>query len=245
MRKLRKMPLYLAGIAMICIVALVWSITAGQMTVRTHYQAKTNVQTPKPYRVMVIGGSVAHGWDDKVGGGYLRRAFDHYPTYQYIDKTIVGANSTQLQETLYKGDYETWLKEYRPNVVVISWGLLNDCLPDTPKANFDKYLRVEITQALASHAMVYVVSPPVTIASYTKYLVRQQRYVNDELHVVRQIKSPNLYFFNVFDQMKAYLRNHHLSVYDFGTNTWHPDAEGHIIAARLLLADMQGSHSIK
>lgn len=199
---------------------------------------------PSTATVMTIGGSVAHGWNDKQQGGYLARTFRSLSavtntTYTYVDKTIIGANAVQLQETLYKGKYEKWLDAYKPDIVVISWGLLNDCLPNTPMNKFNKYLTQEIQMALNHNSVVYLVSPPVTQVSFTKYKVKQQSYVDEEETIVKKLNNPNVHFFNVFSEMKQYMAENHQDVKEFGTNTWHPNSMGHIIATNLLLQDIE------
>lgn len=203
------------------------------------YKENTAVYTSGLTKVLVIGGSVAHGWDDKSGGGYLKRTF--FSTFHdtYIDKTIIGGTSTMLQATAFKGDFQKWLTEYHPSIVVISWGLLDDAKARTPATSFKFYLYQEITQSLAQGAKVYVVTPPVSIVSYGRFKNAEQAYVNDEQAVVTSMHSPSVSFVNVFDQMKQYLVTHGLTVYDFGRNSWHPDSLGHAIAATLLTADLR------
>ncbi|MHB1630151.1 MAG: SGNH/GDSL hydrolase family protein [Bacilli bacterium] len=203
-----------------------------------------------PERVMTIGGSIAKGWMDtgwqnwRKGwhGGYLSIAFaslshsaqTHYTIY---DRTIVGANARQLA-TMYAGRYPHWLKSVRPQIVVISWGGLNDALPKTPIGIYRKDILGEIRQALAVHAVVFIVTPPVTEDALTVYRVAVPYYLNNELNVARSMHNPNVYTFDVFNQMKAYLAAHHLSYRPFMANSWHPNARGHQLAGKILFQDI-------
>ena len=199
--------------------------------------------SPRPETVMAIGGSVAYGWVDPKGGGYLARAFATMQqktgrVFHFVNKAIVGANSTQLNITLYKGRYTSWLSQVKPQVTVISWGLLNDCLPNTPLPRFESTIRGEIQKALDRHSVVLMVTPPVTKASYTQYLEKEPVYVNSEVYVADSFDSPNVVTFDLFDQMKAYIAAHNLNYMQFQTDGWHPNAAGHTLAGKILAQDM-------
>lgn len=204
---------------------------------------KHHIATPAiKERVMAIGGSVAHGWKDVKGEGYLHRAFQTYQkatdvSYTYYDRTIVGANGHQLA-TMYKGDYSRWLNALHPTIVVISWGLLNDALPKTTYADFAKYLKQEISEALRDHAVVLVVSPPITKATYTQYPVQEEKYDQQEALVVKSLKNPNVYFIDLMNQMKSYLKSHHQTYKLYKGDGWHPNTRGHILAGSLLEKDI-------
>lgn len=212
--------------------------------------AENSMPSTKPaVRVMLIGGSVAHGWNDPEHNGYLHRTFqtlteEYGVTYAVYDKTIVGANAVQLQETLYKGDYEKWLVWIRPQVVVISWGLLNDCLPKTPMAEFDGDLNTEIQEALTENATVFVVTPPVTKASFTQYLVQEQAYVNAEVALVKQLHNPRVQLVDIYDQMKQFVDKNHLDVATLSADGWHPNSAGHQLAARMFVADIDNAFKL-
>ncbi|MBX5436929.1 MAG: SGNH/GDSL hydrolase family protein [Alicyclobacillaceae bacterium] len=193
-------------------------------------------------RVVVIGGSIAHGWKDPNRNSYLKRAFqsltEHTPTvYQYIDRTIIGANGTQL-DTMYADRFRTWLHTDKPDIVVISWGLLNDAKPKVPIDDFKQHLQNEINQVLAHQAVAIIVTPPVTKASYTQYAEQQQAYVNAEMELVRKLNNPNVYAFDVFGQMKQYLADHHQTWEPYYGDGWHPNSAGHALAGQLLYQDL-------
>ncbi len=203
---------------------------------------KNHVSAPVNERVMTIGGSVAHGWKDVKGEGYLHRAFQTYQKvtnvkYSFYDRTIVGANGHQLA-TMYKGDYTKWLTTVHPTVVVISWGLLNDALPKTTYADFAMYLKQEIQTALKYHAVVLIVSPPVTKATYTQYPIQVEKYDKQEQLVVKQLQNPNVYYIDLMNQMKEYLKAHHQTYKPYSHDGWHPNEKGHILAGSLLEKDI-------
>lgn len=264
MRKSGMLLVYATVLAWICAVA----IPLAAKKTSTHTQdlnisqtGGTHAQTSKSppvlqeaeartkvtLNVLTVGGSVSHGWDDKIGGGFLHRTFvalnaGPSVTYAVYDKTIVGANEVQLQDTLYKGDYEKWLFWFQPKVVVLAWGLLNDCLPKTPMPVFDKYIKLEINEALQHKAVVFVVTPPVTRASYTKYRVQEQAYVDEEIHIVKSMNNPNVKVFNIFNEMKQYLIDHHQTYVPYMSNGWHPNSAGHALASRLLIQDIRRTY---
>ena len=227
---------------------IVGSIVAEQLYTSASQPVTTGVNRPS-ITVMAIGGSVAHGWKDTTGPGYLARAFqelsDHTATsYRYIDRTIVGANGVQLA-TLYKNRYQGWLTTFTPKVVIISWGLLNDALPKTPMNIFNFHIRQEIAEALSVHAVVLMVTPPVTKASYTQFKVQEAAYVRNEIAVAKSFHSPNVIVCDVFDQMRSYLVSHHQSYTMYMGDGWHPNSAGHILAGHLLYQDLIAHYGTK
>lgn len=216
-------------------------IIINKVSAPTMSQVTPNIN-PGKISVMAIGGSVAHGWVDTTGPGYLARAFQELSSrtktsYRYLDRTIVGANGQQLA-TLYKGRYLEWLKILQPNIVVISWGLLNDALPNIPMDTFDFYIRQEITEALSNHATVLMVTPPITRASYTQFKKQEPLYVHQEISVAESFYNPNVVVCDVYDQMRSYLVSHHQSYTQYMGDGWHPNSAGHILAGHLLYQDL-------
>jgi len=194
-------------------------------------------------RMMVIGGSVAHGWKAQNNDGYLQRAVKGFAQFTsgriaYYDRTIVGADGT-LMATQYKGAYEKWMKSIKPNVVLISWGLLDDAYAHIAVSQFERFLAIEVDEALRAHAVVLIVTPPVTEASYTQYRVVQPQYIRSEFALVRHLHSPDVRLLDVFDAMKRYLLVHHQTVQMYAGDGWHPNTLGHILAGRILLTEMQ------
>lgn len=219
-----------------------------------HSSVSTTTSSPSPRRthapspahpitVMTIGGSVAHGWvDTKQGGGYLVRAFRTLSArtkvpYQIVDRTVIGANALQIATR-----YPVWLKTVQPNVVVISWGGLNDAWPRTPFSRYEAEINREIQLALDAHATVLVVTPPVTRASYTQYRITEPLYLDREMMVARRFGNSNVRIFDVFDQMKAYLKSHHQTYVPYMADGWHPNSRGHILAGQILYHDLQAAY---
>ncbi len=188
--------------------------------------------------VIIFGSSVADGWVDPTGGGYLRRAFAQYQNvsaipYSVISDAVPGAPITQEE-----GMYQQWIATQHPQVLVISWGTLDDAHANTPFSVFDSQVRQQIAMGLAAHAVVLVVTPPVTKASYTTYQIQEPAYLAQEMAVARSFDSPNVYVFNVFAQMKHYLADHNQTYLPYMANSWHPNSRGHELAGNLLVQDM-------
>ncbi len=200
------------------------------------------LQNAKTQKVLVIGGSVAHGWKDTTGKGYIARAIQSLSKatkipFQYIDRTIVGANSTQLA-TLYKNHYLGWLHDFKPNYVVISWGLLNDCLPKTPYSTFVFHLKQEIDEALQVGSTVIIATPPVTKATYTQFKKTEPVYAEKEIQLVKSMNNHHVILADVFDQMRTYLTAHHQTYVPYMGDGWHPNSAGHRLAGQLLYQDL-------
>ncbi len=188
--------------------------------------------------VVIFGSSVADGWVDPTGGGYIRRAFAQYQyasaaPYNVISDAVPGAPITQEE-----GMYQQWIDTGRPQVLVISWGALDDAHAKTPFSVFDSQVRQQIMMGLAAHAVVLVVTPPVTKASYTRYKVLQPAYLAQEMAVAESFHSPNVFVFDVFAQMKQYLAEHNQTYRPYMANSWHPNSRGHELAGNLLFQDM-------
>lgn len=194
--------------------------------------------------VMTVGSSVAEGWVD-TQGGYLVRAFASlgkttgHP-YRVVRRAYAGDYSTKVAP-----EYVKWLATVHPQVVVISWGGLDDIEAKTPLPNFRAAVRTEIKEALDQRAVVVVVTSPVTRATYTQFPKSQAQFMNAEMAVARSFKSPNVVVADVFDQMKAYLIAHHQTYVPYMADGWHPNAAGHRLAGQLLFADMRQSFGIK
>ncbi len=247
-RKRRKFGLvFLVGGCLILLLMAVKTVRDANSWSSTHKVAPVIHTTEQ---VMTIGSSVTRGWMDtgwkawKKGwfGGYIVRGFTSLSKatpnhYVIVDHTIVGANSSQMT-TLYKGEMTRWLRTVRPNVVVISWGLLNDALPKTPLSTFRAHIHHEIANVLAHHAVVLMVTPPVTQASLTTYKTQFAVYLTAELQVAQSFHNNNVYEIDLYNQMKKYMEVHHQNIDQYIGNSWHPNAAGHILAGLLLYHDL-------
>ncbi len=187
-------------------------------------------------RVMGIGGSIAQGHGAPNDNGYLQMTFHHFGD-QYYNKAIYGANGTQLA-TLYKGDYQSWLNQIHPQAVAISWGLLNDVVPNTPYSKFNGYIKTEINQALAKNAIVLIITPPVTEFSYGPYGKQETVYNQEEIHFIQKLNKPHVYILDLFTQMKSYIETHHVSIRSLSSDPHHPNTKGYQIAANILVSDL-------
>lgn len=212
----------------------------------THPKAKfVSDSTKPPVRVLTLGSSVAHGWkDNPLEGGYLHRSFNALSEvtpsrYDVIDKAVPGKGVMTILDK-----YPNWLETYQPNVVVISWGGLDDLYAKTPMSTFDTQIRWQISLALQHHADVFVITPPISKASYTNYRVAQQNLMDNEMDVAESFNSPNVFVFNVFDEMKEYLKVHHQTYVPYMGDGWHPNAAGHALAAQILLQDMMQQFAV-
>ena len=191
--------------------------------------------------VMTIGSSVAAGWGDAPGkGGYLARAFRQLsaagPTqYRVVSDAYGGVTGTEIAP-----QYPRWLARVKPNIVVISWGGMDDLTNHTSLPDFRAVVRREIRLALAAGAAVFIVTPPVTPAAYLNGLnALPYLYFTAEMNVAQSLHNPNVYVFDVFDQMLAYMKQHNRPYTDYMADGWHANAAGNELAGNLLLGDMQ------
>ena len=205
--------------------------------------AAIHTSTPS-VRVMTIGSSVAAGWGDTKGrGGYLARAFQSLSKatgkyYQVISWAIPGVTGVQIAK-----EYPRWLQYVHPQIVVISWGGLDDAVNHTPFSVFRAQVQNEIRLALARKALVYVVTPPVTEAVYLAGMHGlPYEYLQAEMNVAASFHSPFIHIYNVYDQMLAYLKAHHQTYVPYMENSWHPNAQGHKLAGQLLFTDLVNPH---
>ncbi|WAH37776.1 SGNH/GDSL hydrolase family protein [Alicyclobacillus dauci] len=204
----------------------------------TGYRKAEPVYGADGQRVLIIGSSVAHGWkDNPQDGGYLDRSFrvlsdltsNHFEVY---NKAVPGHGVMTIRKT-----YPTWLTDIHPDVVVIAWGGLDDLYAKTPMTSFQEQVKWEIQSALAKHALVIVVTSPVSKASYTTYKLSQPILFNDEMNVAKDFHNENVHVFNVFGQMKSYLSTHHETIRPYMGDAWHPNTAGHELAAQLFIND--------
>jgi acyl-CoA thioesterase I len=189
-------------------------------------------------RVLVIGSSVAQGWrDSKADGGYINRAFRAISdvsnnNFDVYDNAIPGKGVESIVDT-----YASWLDTVKPDIVVVAWGGLDDLHGKTPLGEFDEQIKWEINLALAHHALVFVLTSPISRASYTTYKTAQPLLFDNEMSMADSFHNPNVYVFDVFDQMKQYLIDHNQTYEPYMSDGWHPNAAGHELAAQLLVSD--------
>ncbi|WP_067618957.1 SGNH/GDSL hydrolase family protein [Alicyclobacillus acidiphilus] len=196
-------------------------------------------QTLSKVRVMAIGGSIALGWDDnKQDGGYLTRTFralsNAKTTYQFTNEASEGKGPSY-----YLLRMNTLLTKDKPNLVVISFGLLNDLYDKHPISQLDAQIVDETKDALHAGAQVAIVTPPVVGASYVEFKTEQPIALRSEEKAVEALHNPNVHIVDLFSQMKAYLADHDLTWETYAADGWHPNEAGHELAATLLEADLR------
>ncbi|WAH37603.1 SGNH/GDSL hydrolase family protein [Alicyclobacillus dauci] len=191
-------------------------------------------------KVLVVGGSMAHGWKDPNDNSYLRRAFQTLSDttntkYTYDDHTASGDSPVKLAKT---NNYESWLAKDKPQIVVISWGLLNDVYLKTPEKQLEQAVRDEIAGALKAKAVVLVVTSPVTQATATSDHNQIENYIQDELTVANSFHNSNVHFLDLNDQMTLYMQAHNQTWKQYYGDSWHPNQAGHILAGQLLANEL-------
>ena len=192
-----------------------------------------------PVRVAVFGGSIAAGWVDPRGGGYIRRALRSLTQTTGISYEIVRNAVPGMSAGALKGRFLEILRTLRPAVVVLSWGGLDDAVKKTPVPVFAAIVERQIAESLSVRAAVLLVTPPVTAAAYIDgrhaipYL-----YFQAEMQVARAFHNPNVQVCDVYDQMWQYMRQHGESYQPFAANGWHPNAAGHKLAGHFLFRDL-------
>lgn len=190
--------------------------------------------------VMVLGGSMAHGWKDPNDDSYLRRAFQSLTNstntnYTYTDQTIIGGRAISVQQN---NELPTWLSNDKPNIVVISWGLLDDSYDKTPIDQFSDAIHDEIAQSLSQNAVVLIVTPPVVQAAATNYHAQVEAYIDAEFNVAASFHNGNIYCFNLNDEMSKYMTAHGQTWQQYKGDVWHPNQAGHELAGNLLYNDL-------
>lgn len=229
---------YLWIALLLLLVLLKWKNFQPENVVNSLQQA---LNRKPPVNVMLVGSSVAEGWDDPSGGGYLKRAFSALGQYQQVNyhlESVAKAGDTVVKVAK---KYPQWLKTQKPQVVVLSWGVLDDLSQNTNPAAYKAGIKKEIEQAIAVHAQVFIVTPPVTRASYTQFQTQEAQYVNIELQVAKAFAHKDVNVFDVYNQMKAYLTDHHQTYKPYMADGWHPNTKGHELAGQLLLQDMKSA----
>jgi len=128
----------------------------------------------------------------------------------------------------------------RPQIVVLSWGLLDDIRHKTPAALFVAAIRGEIQTSLQAGAEVLIVTPPPVIASQNN--AEFTHYLNLERETARAMGSSSVVWIGLNRGMREYLRAHGLHAADFANpgDTWHPDGPGHALAGQILYYDLRG-----
>lgn len=227
------------SIATLSIAALASSLFLGINTIYAGLKFRTVPVKDKPLVVMAVGGSAADGWGDTKGdGGYLKRAFnslskDKGADYDFINKSVAGCGPVQ-----YVGALTTDQQKYEPQMLVISFGLLDDISKKTPMGEFEGDLHAEIAQALKLNEPVVLVTPPVSAVSYTAQKTAELKYKDAEMKVAKAFHSPNIYIVDLLMQEEQYLSRTNQSYTRYIRDNWHPNSNGHELAGQLLAKDL-------
>lgn len=246
-RSFRKAMAYAAtGAVLVC---GGWYLGQFQSAQADTFTATPGLSLPTQHtteKVMVIGGSMAHGWKDPNDNSYLKRAFKSLSdstntTYEYDDRTVIGGSPVSEDKN---GKYAAWLGQDKPQVVVISWGLLNDVYNHTPIGPFTKAIHDEVQEALDAGAVVLFVTSPVTKATATYNHTQVERYINTEIAQANAFSSPNVYFINLNDDMSVYMAAHGQTWKQYFGDSWHPNQAGHVLAGELLDNDLIGMFGV-
>lgn len=238
----RKIPTYL--IMACALLAMGWE--AGKNQVAYSQSFNTSIaqdQQLKPAlnkeSVMVVGGSMAHGWKDPHDDSYLKRAFAALSSttdtqYTYVDDTVIGGTAARLGAQKFDAE----LQKANPQVVAISWGLLNDVSDKTPMGTFRQSIHDEIAAALKAHAVVMVITPPVVEATATVDATAVKNFISNEFQVANSFHNPNVYLFDLNAQMTTYMQAHGQTWKTYYGDSWHPNQAGHVLAGQLLFNDI-------
>lgn len=203
-----------------------------------YYERLPIISFHHPLKVLAIGGSVAWGFNDKPDGGYLLIAMQNlnaemHSDYVLYNKSIVGDGPLRYGNRFYKE-----MNEIHPNILIISWGMLDDISNKTPITAFESKVHQEISYALWHHVAVFVVTPPETNATYEEYPVQEKQFCQAEMDVASSFHNPNVYEFHLLSDMENYIAKNHLNYQNFAGNGWHPNAAGHELAGTLLTEEI-------
>lgn len=199
--------------------------------------ALTKSATSKHHKltVMAVGGSSAQGYDAPRLDGYLTRALHAVSTTLHIPISFVNKAKSGAIPTMLAPHYDPLLYAVKPNIVIISWGLLNSISRNVPEDMFQRAIQSEVSMATKFGADVWIVTPPVTPATYVGHDVKLERvFAYREILGARAVHSPHVHVFDLLNAMKIYLREHHQSYKPYASNNWHMNQAGHVLAGHIL-----------
>ncbi|MHB1684332.1 MAG: SGNH/GDSL hydrolase family protein [Bacilli bacterium] len=197
--------------------------------------AKSAVSKQHKLTVMAVGGSSAQGYDAPKLDGYLTRALSTVSSTLNIPISFVNKAKSGEIPTMLAPQYDPLLYAVKPNVVIISWGLLNTIARKVPEDMFQRAIQSEVSMAIKFGADVWIVTPPVTPATYVGHDVELERvYAYREILGARAVHSTHVHVFELLNAMKTYLRDHHQSYKPYASNNWHMNQAGHVLAGHIL-----------
>lgn len=184
---------------------------------------------------MAVGGSSAQGYYDPHLDGYLARALKAVSSTLDVPIRFVNKAKSGDIPTMFAPNYDPMLHRVRPNIVIISWGLLNSIERKVPEKMFQTTIQSEVTMALSEGADVWIVTPLVTEATYVgPEAMLEPKYVQLEIAGALAVHSSHVHIFNLLDTMQQYLTQHHMSYKPYVYNPWHLNSAGHVLAGRIL-----------
>ena len=93
----------------------------------------------------------------------------------------------------------------------------------------------EVSMAIKYGADVWIVTPPVTPATYVGHDVKpEKKFIHLEILGARAVHSKHVHVFNLLNAMKSYLKDHHQTYKPYASNNWHMNRAGHILAGHIL-----------
>lgn len=188
--------------------------------------------------VLIIGGSAAFGWAARHNIGYIVRGLHAWERRPLIiqNRAVPGATVNNPVIQSHYGDY---LRQYAPRLVILAWGFLNDLRVGTPWPHILAVIRRETLEALADRAVVWIVTPPATRATYTIDRKTQPVLVAREIAAARALHNPNVYVMNVLSREEVWLARHHQTYVPYMADPWDPNTAGHRLAGRLLAGELK------
>ncbi len=200
-----------------------------------HAATRNTVNKQHPFTIMAVGGSSAQGYDDPNLNGYLARALRRVSTALNMPITFINKAKSGEIPTMLAPYYDPLLHTIAPNVVILAWGLLNSIARKVPEAMFQRTIQSEVTMALHEGADVWIVTPPVTTATYVGHDVQlEAAYIKREIAGAQAVHSTHVYVLDLTNAMKTYLVDHHESYKTLQSNNWHMNQAGHVLAGQIL-----------
>ncbi|WAH35181.1 SGNH/GDSL hydrolase family protein [Alicyclobacillus dauci] len=216
------------------------SVLSAQSSSNVSGSPEVTVKTKTPVRVMAIGGSAAYGEKDTVGnGGYLGRAMSTLSKKSRVQYDFTNESRIGQGPHYYVNRMTALLRQDKPSLVVISFGLLDDLYAKTRQSKINQDIIQEIMDALKVHAKVVVITPPVTGASYVEFADTEGPAVQSMVNAIRNLHESNVHVVDLFSQTKSYLASHHQTWKTYAADGWHPNPSGYALYASLLANDLQ------
>lgn len=202
-----------------------------------HSAMRNTVNKLQQFTVMAVGGSSAQGYNDPKLDGYLTRALRSISTTLNMPIAFINKAKSGEIPTMLAPQYDPLLHTISPNIVIIAWGLLNSIARKVPETMFQRTIQSEVAMAIKAGADVWIVTPPVTTATYVGHDVKLEvEYIHREITGARAVHSTHVHVFDLTNAMKAYLVDHHESYKPYQSNNWHMNQAGHVLAG-MILAD--------